>query len=734
MAAEMDWDKTVGAAEDVRRIFEHIPAILVGLEGPDHRFVAVNAAYRGFSPLLDTVGQPAREVYPELEGQQIYEMLDRVYQTGEPQSGSEWRLQTDYDGSGVEERYFDFVVTPRRRADGSIEGVQLIVDDVTSRVRARQAAEARVEELSERYRNVRDSATVMQQALLAASVPVVPGADIAAEYLVAAEDTAAGGDWFDALALGDRLVLVVGDVVGHGVEAAAVMSQLRTALRMQISAGYTVVEALEAVDRFHKQVPGSKSATMCVGSLDFTSGEFQYCTAGHPPPLLVTADASARYVEPTGAGPLGSGTGFPVRSEVLNIGDAILFYTDGLIERPGRPLEASTAEFADLAASIASGSGGFVLDAPARPIDRLCSDTLELLLRSTGYNDDVTLLAMQRRAPTPPLHITLDATINAARTVRAQLREWLAEIGADHSDIADIVHAISEFVENAVEHGYATDVSKGIVVEAALAGDGNVRASVIDRGQWKDHRDGARGRGRGLAMAEALVSEARIMHGAGGTTATLTHRLSRPARFVTDTMVRRAAFQQTIDSEFVSLVESGRIVVRGDVDSTTAATLDRQIAVESRSGIAPVTIDLSAVTHLGSAGVGALAAACDRARKQGTECVLVAPPGSPAHHVLSLVPPRRKPATSPLEPIDRRVICMQTVHALKHGGAKSHEHQRQRAEEPRLVAYCIRFELRACAGRAILGRVLRGLLYKLDTGGDVELGVDVGEVCLHGTR
>lgn len=181
MAAEMDWDKTVGAAEDVRRIFEHIPAILVGLEGPDHRFVAVNAAYRGFSPLLDTVGQPAREVYPELEGQQIYEMLDRVYQTGEPQSGSEWRLQTDYDGSGVEERYFDFVVTPRRRADGSIEGVQLIVDDVTSRVRARQAAEARVEELSERYRNVRDSATVMQQALLAASVPVVPGADIAAE-------------------------------------------------------------------------------------------------------------------------------------------------------------------------------------------------------------------------------------------------------------------------------------------------------------------------------------------------------------------------------------------------------------------------------------------------------------------------------------------------------------------------------------------------------------------------
>ena len=79
----------------------------------------------------------------------------------------------------------------------------------------------------------------------------------------------------------------VGDVVGHGVEAAAVMSQLRTALRMQITAGHTIVEALEAVDDFHEQVPGSKSATICVGSLDLATGEFQYCTAGHPPPLLV---------------------------------------------------------------------------------------------------------------------------------------------------------------------------------------------------------------------------------------------------------------------------------------------------------------------------------------------------------------------------------------------------------------------------------------------------------------
>ncbi|MEB4210554.1 SpoIIE family protein phosphatase [Mycobacterium sp. 94-17] len=639
MVAEKDWDRTVGAADDVRRVFENVPTLLVGLEGPDHRFIAVNAAYRALGPPIDPVGLLAREVYPELESQQIFQMFDRVYETGEPQTGIEWRVQADFEGAGhAQERFFDFIVTPRRAQDGSIEGVQLAFTDVTSRVQARVAAEARLQELSERYRNVRDSATVMQQALLAPSVPIVPGADVSAQYLVAAEDTAAGGDWFDAIPLGDRLVLVVGDVVGHGVEAAAVMSQLQTALRMQVVAGYPIAEALEAVDRFRKHVPGSNTATICVGSLDFGTGEFRYCTAGHPPPLLVTADATARYLEPSGAGPLGSGTGFPVRTEFLDVADSILLYTDGLIERPGRPLGASTAEFAELTANIVGGQRGFVIETSERPIDRICSETLELLLRSTGYSDDVTLLAVQRRTPPAPLHLTLDATIWTARTMRGRLRQWLSDIGADTDDISDVVHAMSEFVENAVEHGYAAEVADGIVVEAALSGDGMLHASVADRGRWKDHREGETGRGRGLAMAEALVSEAHVSHGADGTTATVTHRLSRPANFVTDSVVARATEQRSATSEFASEVsEPGRIVVSGDVDSNTASALDRQIAVESRSGIAPVTVDLTAVTHLGSAGVSALAAARERALRQGAEYVLVAPPGSPAHHVLSLV-------------------------------------------------------------------------------------------------
>lgn len=458
-----------------------------------------------------------------------------------------------------------------------------------------------------------------------------------AEYLVAAQDTAAGGDWFDAIPLGDRLVLIVGDVVGHGVEAAAVMSQLRTALRMQILAGYPIAEALEAVDRFHKHVPGSSSATMCVGSLDFGSGEFSYCTAGHPPPLLVTADATARYVEPSGAGPLGSGTGFPVRTEFLDVGDSILLYTDGLIERPGRPLGASTAEFRRPGRQHRLRSGRLrhrIVGANGRPALRGDAGAAAALDRLQRRRDSACGATPHTATP---LNLTLDATIHAARTVRTRLRQWLSDVGADADDISDIVHAISEFVENAVEHGYATEVPDGVVVEAMLAGDGNLHASVIDRGRWKDHREGETGRGRGLAMAEALVSEAHVSHGPED------DRQCDAPPFAPGQLRRRLTGQPGRRPRGAQR----RIRLHGHRAGphrrqrrrrlNTASTLDRQIAVESRSGVAPLTVDLSAVTHLGSAGVSALAAARERALRQGSDYVLVAPPGSPAHHVLSLV-------------------------------------------------------------------------------------------------
>jgi anti-anti-sigma factor len=639
----MDWGRLVGTAEDVRRVFENVPAMIVAFEGPQHRYIAANAAYRAFATKFDAMGQPVREIWPEVEGQYLFERFDDVYSTGIPQHLNEWRVFADLDGSGTpRELFLDLAVTPRSRSNGTVEGVQLIVTDVTARVQARLAAERRAQEMSDRYLAVRDSATLMQQALLASSVPVTRGADIAAEYLVAAEDTAAGGDWFDAIALpGDRLVLVVGDVVGHGVEAAAVMSQLRTALRMPLSAGQSITDALQAVDRFSDQVPGARSATVCVGILDTKTGNFQYCTAGHPPPLVISADHHPRFLEPSGAGPLGSGRGFSVRTEMLEIGDTVLEYSDGIVERPGRPLAISTVEFANVAASVLGGAGFPIAEPTLRPVDRLCSQTLELLLRTTGYSDDVTLLAAQRRTPPAPLHLVVDADPHAARVVRAGIREWLQHIGADPADNAAIVHAVSEYVENAAEHAYPTAVNGGIVVRAELGDDGNVGVSVTDHGQWQDRPGGTSNRGRGLAMAAAFVTDTRVTHDAAGTTATLTHRLSRIARIVTDPriihVIHAAAHRETEYGFTVNVDHSGHVVIAGDVDSLTAPTLAGQLSTKTGAGTSPVTIDLTAVTHLGSAGVAVLADAWQRANRHQTECTLLAPPGSAAHHVLTLV-------------------------------------------------------------------------------------------------
>jgi anti-anti-sigma factor len=635
----MDWDSTVGKADDVRRVFESLP-IMIGAGGPDRRFVAANAAVRAFMPKI-TIGKSMREIFPEFAGQYIHEMFDRVYETGEPQSATEWCIYADPDNSGaLQERFVDALSTARRGADGSIEGVQTVLEDVTERVRQRQAAEARTAEVAERYRRARDSITVMQQALLAASVPVLSGIDVAAEYLVAAQDSAAGGDWFDAIPLDrDRLALVVGDVVGHGVAAAGVMAQLRTALRMQILDGRSISVALGGLERFGEHVPGAKSATVCVGILDANTGAFQYCTAGHPPPLVVPAGGPPRYLEPSGAGPLGSGIGFAVCSQTLKVGDTVLLYSDGLIERPGRRLPDSTAEFAGLAANTLRGSG-FPLDNTTRPIERLCSQTIELLGRTTGYSDDVTLLAAQRRRPVLPLQITIDATVLATPTIRAHLREWLGRVGADNNDIAAVVHAVSEFVDNAAEHAYPTEVRDGIIVEAALGGDGTLQASVIDHGQWKQRRVNAatRARGRGLTLAEALVWQTSVTHSSAGTTATLIHRLSRPARIVTDAHHNPPAAAPTVDYEFRAAVNDvGHLVVAGDIDAHTAPELATHTSAASRAGTVPITIDLSAVTHLASAGISALADARDRAHRHGTDFWLLAPPGRPAHHVLSVV-------------------------------------------------------------------------------------------------
>ncbi|HWB36169.1 MAG TPA: PP2C family protein-serine/threonine phosphatase, partial [Rugosimonospora sp.] len=192
----------------------------------------------------------------------------------------------------------------------------------------------------------RDTVGALQRALLPATVPVVAGARIAARYLLADDEAGAGGDWYDALALpGGRVALVVGDVVGHGIGATAAMAQLGAILRARLRDGAGPAEAVRCLDRYAAEVPAARASTLCLAVLACGTGELEYHTAGHPPPLLVSG-GQARYLPGSGGGPLG--TGGPIRFARTRMApdDLLLLYTDGLVERPGRGAAGSTVELA----------------------------------------------------------------------------------------------------------------------------------------------------------------------------------------------------------------------------------------------------------------------------------------------------------------------------------------------------------------------------------------------------
>src|SRR5262249_30103621 len=151
--------------------------------------------------------------------------------------------------------------------------------------------QARAAEVQRRYEQARDVIDALQRELLPGGVPVLPRLEVAASYLLADVETAAGGDWFDALAFEDgRVALGGGDVVGHGISASATMGQLRVLLRERLSATGDLLTALDALNLAARWIPGARAATVCVAVLDPTTGALSYCTAGHPAPLLLPVD------------------------------------------------------------------------------------------------------------------------------------------------------------------------------------------------------------------------------------------------------------------------------------------------------------------------------------------------------------------------------------------------------------------------------------------------------------
>ncbi|WP_305784704.1 SpoIIE family protein phosphatase [Symbioplanes lichenis] len=641
----MDEDQPT-AAELVASATEQVPFIVILCEGPDLRLAYVNAATRAMVPGRETVGRTLAEAFADVAGQQWIDMYSGVYRTGTPVTGAEWRATLTVPG-GIHELYANFSITPWRDGDGTIRGVIGAGFDVTAIVQARKAAESQADRMRERYEQTRDVVVALQRELLPSGVPVLPGVQVAASYLLANSAQAAGGDWFDVVARADGTVaLVVGDVVGHGVTAAGVMGQLRAVLCDRLDSGADPAEALRAADRLARRIGPAHAATVCVAVLE-PGGDVRYCTAGHPPPLLLAAGGRADYLEPTGAGPLGTGpaTGeFALRPARLEPGDMLLLYTDGILERPGVGLDDSRAELARVAATAAAGKA---LHTPGdTPAERVCGQSVELLVRATGHRDDITLLAAQRSEPIADLALTLPAELTSLRAARLALADWLARAGATDDDAFTLQHALGELLTNAVEHAFDGELGRADVhLRARLTPAGEIDAEITDHGTW---REPARRsiRGRGLALTSQLVDDLTMTPGPAGTVATVRHALCRPVH----TPATAAPAPPAVPAESLTVTETGpdSLAVAGAIDAADAAHLRQELLRRGRGGNLPLTVDLSAVTHLASAGVSALHHVAEQHRKQGTTLDLVAADGSPAQQVLALVAlPHRAAAPLP---------------------------------------------------------------------------------------
>ena len=354
-------------------------------------------------------------------------------------------------------------------------------------------------------------AVALQRSLLPDALPAIPGIEVAARYLPARAEV--GGDWYDVLELPDGNVgLAIGDVAGHGVRAAALMGQLRTGLRAYALEGHGPAATLARLDELLQAIRGRGMATVCYAVFDFAACALTVASAGHPPPLVISASGEARLLDVHGAPPLGAVpfAQFAESTESLADGDTVALYTDGLVEVRGVAL----AQMFERLRRAAETKGPSSADA-------VCERLLDRLRPEREADDDVALLALSHQPVGPSLRLHVPAEPDVLRGLRRTLRRWLAEQGAGDDDVQAILLASGEACANAVEHAYGPEPATFDV--EADAEDGVVRLVVRDHGRWRDPR--GEHRGRGLQLMEATMDEVTVTRGEAGSEVVLRRSL-----------------------------------------------------------------------------------------------------------------------------------------------------------------------------------------------------------------
>ncbi|MCX5425672.1 SpoIIE family protein phosphatase [Streptomyces sp. NBC_00078] len=337
------------------------------------------------------------------------------------------------------------VLTRFRRPDPFTADDMLLAEEITARA-------AVCIDNARRFSRERETALALQRSLLPRSLPRTAAVDAASRYLPAAR-AGVGGDWFDVIPLsGMRVAMVVGDVVGHGIQASATMGRLRTAVRTLADIDLAPDELLTHLDDLVVRLsaeagtdgsPGEVGATCLYAVYDPVSRRCTLARAGHPPPVVVPPGGEPEQVELPAGPPLGLG-GLPFESAELELreGSVLSFYTDGLIESRERDVDASHQLLRDALAMYSDS------------LDETCDRVLHSLLPTGGALDDVALLLARTRGLPASQVATWDIPPDPALVapIRKQAVEQLDTWGLqDAAFTAELV--VSELVTNAIRYG-----------------------------------------------------------------------------------------------------------------------------------------------------------------------------------------------------------------------------------------------------------------------------------------
>ncbi|MDX6257877.1 MAG: hypothetical protein QOJ11_4211 [Frankiales bacterium] len=345
------------------------------------------------------------------------------------------------------------------------------------------------------YESQRLVALTLQRSMLPQQLPGVEGLEAESVYLPGGGDTEVGGDWFDLIPLSTgRTGIVIGDVMGRGVHAAAVMGQLRAATRAFAVLDLTPATVLHHLDELVVALDSIQLVTCVYGVFDPATGVLTVANAGHLPPLLIRDGTAERMDLDTGT-LLGLGDSrFSQHEVALQPGDAIVLYTDGLVESRGSDLDVGIERLR------------LALTADA-PVGETCSAALRALLDDDGeeYDDDVAMLVLRATGPDAgrePLELALPARIEAPREARDAARTAVARWGLPQDTADTVALVVSELVTNAVLHTGSSPTlwlrTSAGAVYVELADDDSRPPRMRDP---TDLEDG----GRGLHLVEALT-------------------------------------------------------------------------------------------------------------------------------------------------------------------------------------------------------------------------------------